>query len=103
MICLYNVPLFLSLLYLKEAVVNLHGKNKDLVSDASTVMQYTKELEKVREDFEAYSQQIYLHSCRISENFGISMSMPCTSQQHHSSTDSSLVADRMKKKVLFHS
>ena len=32
------VTLFRSLLYHKEAVVNLHGKNKDIVSGVSTVM-----------------------------------------------------------------
>ena len=54
---------------------------------------------KVREDIEAYSQRIYLHSCRISENSVISVSMPCTvrCQQHWSNHKSSSVADDMKK------
>ena len=56
----------------------------------------------MREGIEAYSQQIYLHSCRISENSGISISMPHTvrCQQHHSNPERSSVADHMKKWVV---
>ena len=61
------VTLSRSLLYLKQAVLNLQGKNKDIVSGVSTVMQCCEDLKKVREDIEAYSQHIYLHSCRIAE------------------------------------
>ena len=44
------VTLFQSLLYLNEAVVNLQGKNKDIVSGVSTGMQCCEELKKkVRE------------------------------------------------------
>ena len=64
------VTLSRSLLYLKQAVVNLQGKNKDIVSGVSTVMQCCEDLKKVREDIEAYSQRTYLHSCRIAEKSG---------------------------------
>ena len=70
------VTLSRSLLYLKQAVVNLQGKNKDIVSGVSTVMQCCEDLKKVREDIEVYSQRIYLHSCRIAEKSGIFVSMP---------------------------
>ena len=40
------VTLSRSLLYLKQAVVNLQGKNKDIVSGVSTVMQCCEELKK---------------------------------------------------------
>ena len=55
----------------------------------------------MREDIEAYSQRIYLHTCRIAEKSGIFVSMPQTvrCQQHRSNPESSLVADHMKKSV----
>ncbi len=55
----------------------------------------------MREDIEAYSQYIYLHSCRIAEQSGIFVSMPRTvrCQQRRSNPESSSVADHMKKKV----
>ena len=40
------VTLFRSLLYLKEAVVNLQGKNKDIVSVVTTAIQCCEELKK---------------------------------------------------------
>ena len=99
------VTLSRSLLYLKQAVVNLQGKNKDIVSGVSTVMQCCEDLKKVREDIEAYSQRIYLHSCRIAEKSGIFVSIPRTvrCQQHRSNPESSSVADHMKKVLQFHS
>ena len=95
------VTLSRSLLYLKQAVVNLQGENKDIVSGVSTVMQCCEDLKKVREDIEAYSKRIYLHSCRIAEKSGIFVSMPQTvrCQQHRSNPESSSVADHMKKSV----
>ena len=90
-----------SLLYLKQAVVNLQGKNKDIVSGVSTVMQCCEDLKKVREDIEAYSQRIYLHNCIIAEKSGIFVSMPRTvkCQQHRSNPESSSVAYHIKKSV----
>ena len=76
------VTLSRSLLYLKQAVVNLQGKNKDIVSGISTVMQCCEDLKKVREDIEGYSQhiiciavellrnQVYLYQCL--EELGVS-------------------------------
>ena len=40
------VTLSRSLLYLKQAVVNLQGKNKDIVSGVSTVMQCCEDIKK---------------------------------------------------------
>ena len=39
-----------SLSYLKEAVVKLQGKNRDIVSGVSVVIQCCGELKKLRED-----------------------------------------------------
>ena len=59
----------------------------------------------MREDIEAYSQQIYLQSCKIAEKSYISVSTLRTvrCQQHRSNTESSVVAYRIKKRLLFHS
>ena len=86
--------------FLLQAVVNLQGKNKDIVSGVFTVMQCCEDLKKVREDIEAYSQRIYLHSCRIAEKSGIFVSMPrkVRCQQHRWNPESSSVADHIKKK-----
>ena len=94
------VTLSRSLLYLKQAVVNVQVKNKDIVSGVSTVMQCCEDLKKVREDIEAYSQRIYLHSCRIVEKSGIFVSIPRTvrCQQHRSNPENSSVSNHMKKK-----
>ena len=55
----------------------------------------------VREDIEAYSQCIYLHSCRNVEKSGISVSVPHTvrCQQHHSNPENSFSVDHVGKNV----
>ena len=70
---------------------SLYLKNKDIVPGVSTVMECCEDLKKVREDIEAYSKRIYLHSCRIAEKLGIFVSMPRTvrCQQHCSNPESS--------------
>ena len=72
-----------SLLFLKQAVVNLQGKNKDIVSGVSTVMQCCEDLKKVRERIlglipsvficiavELLRNQAYLYQCL--EQLGVS-------------------------------
>ena len=64
-------------------------------------MQCCEDLKKMREDIEAYSQHIYLHRCRIAEKSGIFVSMPRTirCQQQRSNSESTSVADHLKKSV----
>ena len=49
------ITVYRCLSYLKEAVVKLQGKNKDIVSGVPIVMQCCWELEKLREDINDYS------------------------------------------------
>ena len=70
------ITLYRSLSYLKEAVVKLQGKNKDIVSGVSIIMQCCHELMKLREDVDGYSQRIFGHAVRIAETSGISVSIP---------------------------
>ena len=51
------ITLYLSMSYLKEAVVKLQGKNRNIVSGAAIVMQCCGELKKLTEDVDNYSQQ----------------------------------------------
>ena len=83
------VTLSRSLLYLKEAVVKIQGKSKDIVSGVSIVMECCNELQRVREDIDNYSQRTFEHSSRIAEKSNIPISMPRVSkrQQHRSNPE----------------
>ena len=95
------IALSRSLLYLKDAVIKVQGKNADIVSGVSTVMQCCEELKTVRVDIDSYSQRIFQHSCRIAEHSDISISMPRVSQrqQHRSNPEFTSVQDFFKKTV----
>ena len=95
------VTLSHSLLYLKEAVVKIQGKSKDILSCVSTVMECCSELKRVREDIENYSQRIFEHSSGMAEKSKIALSMPRVSkcQQHRSNPEYTSVADFLKKTV----
>ena len=69
-----------SLLYLKEAVVKIQGKSKDIVSGVLTVMECCSELKRVREDIENYSQHSFEHSSGIAEKSNVAISMPRVSK-----------------------
>ena len=93
-----------SLLYLKEAVVKIQGKSKDIVSGVLTVMECCSELKRVREDIENYSQRSFEHSSEIAEKSNVAISMPRVSkcQQHRSNPEYTLVADLLRKLLLSH-
>ena len=95
------VTLSRSLLYLKEAVVKIQGKSKDIVSGVSIVMECCNELKRVREDIDNYSQRAFEHSSRIAEKSNIPISMPSVSkrQQHRSNPEYISVEDYLKKVV----
>ena len=95
------VTLSRSLLYLKEAVVNIQGKSKDIVSGVVIVMECCNELKRVREDIDNYSQRTFEHSSRIAEKSNIPISMPRVSkrQQHRSNPEYISVEDYLKKVV----
>ncbi len=76
------ITLYRSLFYLKEAVVKLQGKDKDIVSGTSIDLQSYKELKASREDIDAYSKLICDHCCRLAEKSSISVSVPQISQHH---------------------
>ncbi len=91
----FVITLQRSLSYLK---VKIQGRDKDIVSGVSTIMQSCDDLKKLREDVDAYSQRIFDHSSRASN---ISVSMPRIScrQQHRSNPEHDSVA---RKPLQFH-
>ena len=91
------ITLYRSMSYLKEAVVKLQGKNRDIVSGVSIVMQCCGELKKLRENVDNYSHLIFQHGMRNADQSGISVSMPRVAQcqQHHANP----VEDFFKKTV----
>ena len=96
------VTIHRSLLYIKEAVVKLQGKDKDIVSGVSVVMKCCEELKLLRQNIDAYSQRIYNHSCRLAEKSNIPVSTPRVSQrqQHRSNPEHSSADDYFKKVVV---
>ena len=73
-----------SLSYLKDAVVKIQGKEKDIVSGVSIIMQSCDDLKKLRQDVDAYSQRIFEHSSGLAEVSNVPLSLPRISgrQQH---------------------
>ena len=55
--CIITLPFSLS--YLKDAIVKIQGKDKDIVSGVSTIMESCVDLKKLRENVDAYSQRIF--------------------------------------------
>ena len=74
-----------SLSYLKDAIVKIQWKDKDIVSGVSTIMESCVDLKKLRENVDAYSQRIFDHSSRLAKisNISISKSRISCRQQHH--------------------
>ena len=68
----------------KDVVIKVQGKNADIVSGVSIVMQCCEELKTVRVDIDSYLQHIFEHSRRIAEHSDISISMPRVSQRQQS-------------------
>jgi len=90
------------LFYLKEAAVKIQGKDKDIVSEVSTIMESCADLKKLRENFDDYSQRIFDHSSRLAEISNIAVSKPRTSscQQHQSNAEHNSVADYFKTPIM---
>ena len=61
------ITLQCSLSYLKDAIVKIEGKDNDIVSGVSTIMESCVDLEKLRENVDAYSQRIFDHSSRLAK------------------------------------
>ena len=90
-----------SLSYLKDGVVKIQGKDKDIVSGVSIIMESCSELKKLREDVDSYSQRIFSHSSRIAEVSNIPVTLPRISsrQQHRSNPEHNSVEDYFKKSI----
>ncbi len=95
------ITLHRSLFYLKEAVVKLQGKDKDIVSGTSIVLQSCKELKALREDIDAYSKRIFDHCCRLAEKSSFSVTVPRISQHQRccSNPEHNSVENYFKKTV----
>ena len=78
--------------------MKLQGKDKDIVSGMSIILQSCKELKVLREDIDAYSKRIFYHCCRLSEKSGL---VPRISQRqrHHSNPEYTSVEDYFKKTI----
>ena len=81
--------------------MKLQGKDKDIVSGMSIILQSCKELKVLREDIDAYSKHIFYHCCRLAEKSGISVSVPRISQcqRHRSNLEYISVEDYFKKTI----
>ena len=65
-----------SLLYVKEAMVKLQGKGKDISSGIVVIQQSCTQLKLLRADVDEYSHRIFKHSCRIAAHSKIAATMP---------------------------
>ena len=92
------VTLYRSLLYVKEAVVKLQGKEQDIIPGVHTIQQCCEELRRERQDIDNYCKRIFQHSSRLAEQSGISISMPRISQrqQHRSNIHTTSVEEYFK-------
>ena len=61
------VALQRSLMYLKEAAVNLQGQNQDIASGVAQMEQCSSVLKSLRENVDEYAHRIFEHSCRIAD------------------------------------
>ena len=90
-----------SLLYLKEATVKLQGQSQDIAYGIATIQRCCAELKTLRADIDNYSHRIFEHSCRVAEQSGITVTMPCVAQrqQHRPNPESHSVEDYFKYTV----
>ena len=60
----------------KDAIVKIQGKDQDIESGVSTIMESCVDLKKLRENVDAYSQRIFYHSSRLAKISNITISKP---------------------------
>ena len=99
------VTLQQSLMYLKEAVVKLHGEDQDLVSGVLLVEQTSDALQALRTDIDAYCSRILQHSSNIAARSNILVSMPriAQRQQYAPIQNVALLQSTLSVQLLFHS
>uniref|UniRef100_A0A1X7UA98 TTF-type domain-containing protein n=2 Tax=Amphimedon queenslandica TaxID=400682 RepID=A0A1X7UA98_AMPQE len=64
------------LMYLKEAMVKIQGKEMDIVGGVSCAMECCEELKTIRANIDSFSNRIFDHCKRIAEASGVQISMP---------------------------
>jgi len=61
----FLVTLQRSLLYMKEAAVQLQGEKQDIVSGYACIEQCCSDLKDLRANVDKYAERIFQHSCRL--------------------------------------
>lgn len=96
------VTLQRSLLYMKEAAVQLQGENQDIVSGYACIEQCCSDLKDLRANVDKYAERIFQHSCRLAECSGITVAKPRVTrvQQHRSNPETESVEQHFKCTVI---
>ena len=85
-----------TLMYLKEAVVKIQGKNIDLVAGVAVVIDSLREIKLLHSNVFEFSHRIYEHALRIADITAITPSV-IEQQQHRANPEFSSAEDYFKK------
>ena len=91
-----------TLLYLREAAVNLQGVKEDIASGVALVHNCLDELKRLRcADIEQYSEQIFQHSSQVAAKSGVTPCTPRMTQQqlHRMNVQGSYAAEYLKQTI----